>query len=60
MLGPNADVISVEEFVALCCWKIINIDVEETLRHDRHLRDSVCLFSPRVCQVYSKTSVMEK
>ncbi len=30
MLGPNADVISVDSFVGLCCWKIINIDVEET------------------------------
>ncbi len=27
MLGPNADVIGVDEFAGLCCWKIINIQV---------------------------------
>ncbi len=63
MLGPNADVIGVDEFAGLCCWKIINIDVEETWRQDRPLQEFVCLFSPRavfVCHVYSKTSVMEE
>ncbi len=58
MLGPNADVISVDELAGLCYRKIINIDVEETWR-----QESVCLFSSRdvfVCHVYSKTSVMEE
>ncbi len=63
ILGPNAYVIGIDEFAGLCCWKIINLDVEETWRQDRPLRESICLFSPRavsVCHVYSKTSVMEE
>ncbi len=61
MLGTNVDVIDVDEFAGLCCWKIIH--VQETWRQVRPLRESVSLFSPRavfVCHVYSKTSVMEE